>query len=64
MCRYCIDRDNVCYVPESKEVISEVYIDEDNTLGVYVQGDVEYGVLGYGISLKINYCPMYGRKLK
>ena len=58
MCEYC--NENKSYKKRLYDCDDEIFINDKNKLNVYVDCE-EYQ---YNIEIKINYCPMCGRKLK
>lgn len=63
MCKYCENGESIYYDPHGKDIVNEVVIEEDNSLTISIQGNIEYGEPVYGIVIPIYYCPMCGRKL-
>lgn len=59
MCKFCKGTKNL-YYSRTNACIQEVYIEEDSTLSIscpLIDSEDEYSV-----NLKINYCPMCGKK--
>ena len=63
MCKYCENGESIYYDPHGKDIVNEVVIEEDNSLTISIQGNIEYGEPGYGVVIPIDYCPKCGRKL-
>ena len=78
MCKYCEEHESIFYDRDS-EGIREVVVEQDNTLNIcsndYDREDMKKSMAvgfsydeaskmaQYNISIKINHCPMCGRKL-